>query len=119
MSEHAHSSYVKIWGILVVLLVLSVLGPMVGIQWLTLLTAFGIAFVKAYLVIKNFMHLNLEPRFVWYIVGTALAFMGLFYAGVSPDVMAADGENWEKPAYVEFLKPGYVNPHDGSDAAHH
>ena len=54
MSEHAHPSYVKIWGILVVLLVLSVLGPMAEIQWLTLLTAFGIAFVKAYLVIVNF-----------------------------------------------------------------
>ena len=117
MSEHAHPNYVKIWGILVGLLVLSVLGPMLGIQWITLLTAFGIAVVKAYLVIKNFMHLDVEPRFVWYMVGTALAFMGLFYAGTSPDVMAASGENWEKPAYLEFIEPGYTPP--GSAGGHH
>ena len=117
MSEHEHPSYVKIWGILVVLLVISVVGPLLEIQWLTLVTAFGIAVVKAYLVVKNFMHLNVEPRFVWYMVGTALAFMGLFYAGVSPDVMAATGDNWEKPAYVEFLKPGYEHP--GAGGGHH
>ena len=117
MSEHEHPNYVKIWGILVVLLIISVLGPLAEIQWITLLTAFGIAVVKAYLVIKNFMHLNIEPRFVWYMVGTALAFMGLFYAGVSPDVMAAVGDNWEKPEYVEFLEPGYGAHGSGGD--HH
>ena len=117
MSEHEHPNYVKIWGILVVLLIISVLGPLAEIQWITLLTAFGIAVVKAYLVIKNFMHLNIEPRFVWYMVGTALAFMGLFYAGVSPDVMAAVGDNWEKPEYVEFLEPGYSAR--GSAGDHH
>ena len=117
MSEHAHPNYVKIWGILVVLLVVSVLGPLAEIQWLTLLTAFGIAVVKAYLVIKNFMHLNVEPRFVWYIVGTALAFMGLFYAGVSPDVMAATGDNWVTPEFVEFLEPGY-SPHEAGGGHH-
>jgi len=120
MSEHAHPNYVKIWGILVVLLIISVLGPLVGIEWLTLVTAFGVAVVKAYLVVKNFMHLNVEPRFVWYMVGTALAFMGLFYAGVSPDVMAPDGDNWQKPAYVAFEQPGFNPvPHGESGAAHH
>lgn len=120
MSEHAHPPYVKIWGILVVLLVVSVVGPLFEIQWVTLITAFGIAVVKAYLVVKNFMHLNVEPRFVWYMVGTALAFMGLFYAGTSPDVMAADGDNWNKPAYQEFLEPGFSpTPHGKPTAAHH
>ena len=120
MSEHAHPNYVKIWGILVLLLVVSVLGPMLEIQWLTLATAFGIAVVKAYIVVKNFMHLNVEPRFIMYMVATAVAFMGLFYAGVSPDVMAADGDNWIKPAYLEFSEPGYSpTPHDESAASHH
>ena len=36
----------------------SVVGPMLGIRAVTLITAFGIALVKAYLVAKNFMHLN-------------------------------------------------------------
>jgi len=111
--EHAHPNYVKIWAILCVLLVVSVLGPMLEIQVVTLITAFGIAVVKAYMVAKNFMHLNLEPRFVSYVVFTALAFMGLFYAGTSPDVMAAEGANWVKPSFVEALNEG-LDP-----AAHH
>ena len=47
----------------------SVAGPMLGVKWLTLITAFGIAIVKAYLVAKNFMHVNVEQRFVAYIAG--------------------------------------------------
>jgi caa(3)-type oxidase subunit IV len=115
MSQHdieeaeAHAvNYVRIWQILVVLLVISVLGPMVGIKIVTLITAFGIAIVKAYLVAKNFMHLNLQPRFVVYLLGTTLVFMLLFYAGAAPDVMKQHGDNWEKP-HVEQIAP----------AAHH
>ena len=95
--EHAHTSYVKIWAILVGLLAISVLGPMLGIQAVTLITAFGIALVKAYLVGKHFMHLNLEPRFVSYMVATVLVFMFLFFAGAAPDVMKDEGTGWVKP----------------------
>ena len=96
--EHDHTaSYVKIWAILCGLLVVSVLGPMLEIQTVTLITAFGIAVVKAYLVVKHFMHLGLEPRFVSYMVATALVFMLLFFAGTSPDVMRAEGSGWVKP----------------------
>jgi hypothetical protein len=63
-----------------------------------LLTAFGIAIVKAYLVAANFMHLNIEKRYVSYLLLTALAFMMLFYAGVSPDVMNHRGRQWENVA---------------------
>lgn len=102
-AEHAHnvhepSYYIKIWAVLVVLLVVSVVGPMIGIQWLTLLTAFGIALVKAYLVVANFMHLNIEKKWVIYMLTTALAFMGLFYFGVAPDVMKHEGTNWQNVA---------------------
>jgi caa(3)-type oxidase subunit IV len=99
-AEHAHPNYVKIWAILVGLLIVSVLGPMVGIQWLTLITAFGIAVVKAYLVAKNFMHVNLEPRFVSYLLLTMVAFMFLFFSGVAPDVMKHEGSRWAKPEWV-------------------
>ena len=44
-----HYPYVKIWGLLLVLLALSILGPMLGHPIVTLLTAFGIAFVKAFM----------------------------------------------------------------------
>ena len=91
MSETHHTNYVRIWAILLVLLVISVIGPMFEIQWLTLVTAFGIACVKAYLVAKNFMHVNVQPGFISFLLGTALAFMLLFFAGVAPDVMKADG----------------------------
>jgi caa(3)-type oxidase subunit IV len=98
--EHAHPNYVKIWGILVVLLVVSVIGPMLGHPVITLVTAFGIAVVKAYLVARNFMHINVEPRYITYMMATVLVFMLLFFAGTSPDVMKAEGRGWEKPSWV-------------------
>ena len=97
--EHSHEQhYIKIWKILCALLAVSVIGPMFGHKELTLLTAFGIAVVKAFLVVKHFMHLNVEKRFVAYFVGTALAFMFLFYAGTSADVMNHTGRNWSNVA---------------------
>jgi caa(3)-type oxidase subunit IV len=102
MSEHAEhppTNYIKIWAILVVLLVVSVVGPMFGIKVVTLITAFGIAVVKANLLAKNFMHINLEPKFVTYFIVTALVFMLLFFAGTAPDVMKDEGTQWQKPAW--------------------
>jgi caa(3)-type oxidase subunit IV len=100
--EHAeHPNYVKVWVILLVLLLISFAGPYLGIRWVTLLTAFGIAIVKAYMVAKNFMHVNIQPRFVAYILGTVLVFMLLLYAGTAPDVMKAHGDNWQKIAAEE------------------
>jgi caa(3)-type oxidase subunit IV len=105
MSEHAEphgdSHYVKIWAYLLVLLAISFVGPMFEIQWVTLITAFGIAGVKAYMVAVNFMHINLTPRFVLYTVTTTLVFMLLFFAGAAPDVMKSSGTNWVKPAWIE------------------
>ena len=46
-ASHSPGHYVKIWGILLVLFVISVCGPMIGIRVITLITAFGIAVVKA------------------------------------------------------------------------
>jgi caa(3)-type oxidase subunit IV len=99
--ETHHGDYVKIWRTLVVLLVISVLGPLFEIRALTLITAFGIAVVKAYLVCKHFMHINHTPRYVPYLVVTCLVFMLLFFAGVSPDVMKDEGAGWQKPAWLE------------------
>ncbi len=100
--EHTHhSDYVKIWAVLCVLLVISVAGPFLGIQVVTLITAFGIAVVKAYMVGRYFMHINLAPRFVAYLVSTVLLFMLLVFAGVAPDVMKPEGSNWVKPAWTE------------------
>ena len=98
--HHDHPNYVKIWAILLVLLVVSVLGPELGIRSVTLFTAFGIAIIKAYMVARNFMHVNMEPRFVTYLLMTAVLFMVLFFAGSAPDVMNAEGTNWEKTSWL-------------------
>jgi caa(3)-type oxidase subunit IV len=108
MTQHAHAaaphhdgtSYVAIWGVLCALLVVSVLGPMVGIRFLTLITAFGIAIVKAYMVCRYFMHLNIEKKWVAYILGFMLALMLVFFGGVAPDVLRHEGLRWQK-TYVE------------------
>ena len=116
MADHAahaeahHVNYVRIWQILLALLVVSILGPLLEIKVVTLITAFGIAVVKAYLVAKNFMHLNVQPRYVMYILGTALVFMLLFFAGTAGDVMKHGGDNWHKP---------YREPVPAASATHH
>lgn len=99
--EHTHHpNYVKIWAILLALLIVSVAGPFLGIKLVTLITAFGIALVKAYLVVKHFMHIDLAAKVVTYLIVTMLLFMLLFFAGTAPDVMESHGSNWEKPAWV-------------------
>ncbi|MEQ1569426.1 MAG: cytochrome C oxidase subunit IV family protein [Myxococcota bacterium] len=106
--EHIHerSHYVKIWAALVVLFIVSVLGPMIGIKIVTLITAFGIATVKASMVVKYFMHLDVEKRFVHYFLATSLVFMFLFFAAVSPDVMKHHGTHWENTAAQQAVEAG-------------
>lgn len=130
MSAHAeahaghhgpHRNYVKIWAILVCLLVVSVVGPMFGIRVLTLVTAFGIALVKAYMVAKNFMHLDIEKPIVHWLLAVALTLMVLFYAGVSPDVQKDAGARWKKGAgFHPKERAGHLeNGAAGAGAAEH
>jgi caa(3)-type oxidase subunit IV len=93
-----HVNYKKIYFTLLGLLVVSVAGPFLGILWVTLITAFGVAIVKASLVIQNFMHLRWEKRLVKWMLMTSLILMALFMAGVSPDVLNHEGSNWENVA---------------------
>jgi len=106
MSDTHHGNYVRIWAILCVLLAISIVGPFFGVRIVTLLTAFGIAIVKAYLVAKNFMHLNVQPRYVMFMLATSLAFLFLFFAGSSPDVMQHEGSGWTKPSYGYYETVG-------------
>jgi caa(3)-type oxidase subunit IV len=113
-SHTHHGNYVKVWAILLVLLVVSVLGPMLEIRIVTLLTAFGIAVVKAYMVAKNFMHINVAARYVSYLVITCLVFMFLFFAGTAPDVMKLEGRNWEKPSWIQANAEAAAGSHEGA-----
>ena len=100
--DHGHHGpgYIKVYWILLVLFIISVMGPEMA-KWLdmgptmakitVLTTAFGIAFVKAYYVIAYFMHLKFELKYVQYMLATTIVFMLLFFSAVAPDVMRHDG----------------------------
>jgi caa(3)-type oxidase subunit IV len=103
---HSEKHYIKIWALLLVLLVVSVVGPLAEIRPLTLMTAFGIAVVKAALVCKHFMHLNVQPKIVTWFLVTALVFMGLFFFGTAPDVLHHSGQNWENLAAQAEVERG-------------
>ena len=107
-APHAHHrNYVQIWAILAVMLVLSVLGAIVGgklsLPILTLIAAFGIALVKAYLVAKNFMHLDVEKPIVHWALAAVLILMVLMYAGLAPDVQKSSGKNWVKTPGFHYM----------------
>lgn len=101
-----HVNYFKIYAALVVLFLISVAGPELGIRWVTLITAFGIAVVKANLVIQNFMHLKWEKRLMKWVLATSLLLMFLMVAGISPDVMNHEGANWENIAAQDVVERG-------------
>lgn len=126
--HHPASYYVKTWAILVVLLGVSIIGPMFEIFWLTMITAFGIACVKAYLVAARFMHLNIEKRLASFIVIVALILMALFFAGVAPDVMKHQGDQWVNAAAMDETKKRIeaegehgekIKPHGAEHGADH
>ena len=108
-AHHGDAFYVRIWALLCALLVVSIVGPMLEIRVVTLITAFGIAIVKAYLVARHFMHLSIEKKWVAYILLVMLAFMAVFFGGVAPDVMRHNGASWQKT---------YVEPAPAAGAAH-
>ena len=130
MSDHSHAEpkslsqdpYVRIWAILLVLLIVSVLGPEVSKhipapygKLVMLFTAFGIAIVKAGMVVKNFMHINVEKKYIGYLLVTMLALMTIFMAGISPDVMRHEGHRWSNDSAKRVVEEGLKN----AGAGHH
>jgi caa(3)-type oxidase subunit IV len=111
MAEHYDSKafvryYRKIYFTLLILLVVSVVGPFFGVVWITLITAFGIALVKANLVIQNFMQLKWEKRLVRWLLMTSVVLMALFVAGVAPDVLEHEGQLWVNEAAMAAVERG-------------
>ena len=130
--DHGQAYYVKIWAILLVLLIISILGPILAPYlefgflkaWMiTIMTAFGIAIVKAYLVAANFMHLNIEKKYISYMLATMLMFMLLFFAGTAPDVMKHKGQNWENVAAEQEIERALeaqgMDAHEAKEKAEH
>ncbi len=122
--------YVKIYLILMGLLAISIVGPMVaprlgegqfpglGIRvatFVTLVTAFGIAVVKAWLVVKHFMHLSIErPIAKWFLAASVLL-LALFWGGIAPDVQNHAGANWENVAAQAAVARGISEPEAHGD----
>lgn len=109
MASHSHPSYFKIYLLLLGLFVVSVAGPEIadifGLEGATrlilvLVTAFGIALVKAYYVCAYFMHLKFEKIYAPYLLFSMVALLFVFFFGVATDSMRSEGHHWEK-TYVE------------------
>ncbi|MBJ95873.1 MAG: hypothetical protein CMP23_15535 [Rickettsiales bacterium] len=120
--DHHEKHYIKIYKVLLVLLAVSIVGPEVAkftpptlSKYIILVTAFGIAFVKAYMVAKNFMHLNIEKPIVHYFLATCLSFVVLFFAATSPDVMKQDGSNWVKDYDFPTLQASCCQQNNAAD----
>ena len=131
--------YVRIYLLLLVLLAVSIAGPMVGAAidkevvifgqrfglgiTLTLITAFGIAIWKASLVIKHFMHLSIERPIAKIFLAASVLLLALFWGGVAPDVQLHEGRMWENLAAKEAVDRGLAEPEHADndhaeDAAH-
>ncbi len=133
--------YVRIYALLLVLLAVSIAGPLVGERLdmeisifgyriglgitLTLITAFGIAIWKASLVVKHFMHLSIERPIAKIFLAASVLLLALFWGGVAPDVQLHDGRMWENLAAKAAVDRGIVETehHDdehaaGDDAGH-
>ena len=102
MSDHDNHRpnvklYLIIFGALMVLTVVTV-----GVSYLHLpktaaiSLGLAIATLKAGLVAAFFMHLNIEKKYVWYILFAMLAMVGMFFFGTAADIMKPTGSNWEK-----------------------
>jgi caa(3)-type oxidase subunit IV len=109
--------YRKIYFLLLILLVVSVAGPFLEIVWVTLITAFGIALVKANLVVQNFMHLKWEQRLIRWMLMASVVLMGLFVAGVAPDVMEHEGQLWVNQAAIAAVERGIEGEPAGGEGA--
>lgn len=116
-SHHSPIYYVKIWALLLVLLVISIVGPMLEIKIVTLVTAFGVALVKAGIVASYFMHLNVEKRYIWYMLYSMLLIVGLMFVGVAADVMKPRGQRWENKAALDLIEE-HSKLHGGSSDNH-
>jgi caa(3)-type oxidase subunit IV len=114
-ADHAHeqhptSHYVKIYLWLLALFAISVAGPTLEIQVVTLITAFGVAVLKARLVIRHFMHLSFELPVARWFLTASVVLVALFWAGVAPDVQNHEGLNWENVAAKAAVERGIHEP---------
>ena len=117
--EHGHTKYFKVYLTLLVLLIISYLGPMLEIQWVMLVTAFGIAVVKTVIVGAYFMHLNIEKKYISYLMLTVLMLLFVFFGGTAGDIMNKDGSNWVHDPFIPAPREDHDTHDDSADHVDH
>lgn len=108
---HGGQAYIYIWIALVGLFLASVGFSAFSSVIVGVVFAFFIAIIKALMVASYFMHLNIEPRWTWAILGMALLTVFVMWLGIAPDVMEMNGVNWSKDP--ENFAPLLVSPGTG------
>ena len=99
--HHSASHYIRIYWILFGFLILSIAGPVYAGNFgdlghvIVLITAYGIAIIKAIMVAGKFMHLEVEKKYIWWLLITGLVLVFVCFAGLAPDAMNPNGTNWE------------------------
>ena len=88
-APHHHVPYFAIFGLLVVLTILTVAVAFIHIQseLLKVLVALAIASVKAAFVALFFMHLKFEGKLIYFIVGVPLVLTVILVAALIPDII--------------------------------
>lgn len=88
-AAHTHSAafYIKIWVALLVMLGISIAIADVGHPILATTLIFGIAIVKALLVVAFYMGLALEARYIVWVMISGLALMIILFFGLVPDIV--------------------------------
>ena len=110
--HHSHPDYKKIYVRLLILLAISIWGPIFALQLdnrfllvsAVLLTAFGIGAIKAGMVAAWFMHLDIELKMIKRLLVICIFFLILLFAGVAPDVLLPEGQNREMDPDYEYPK---------------
>jgi cytochrome c oxidase subunit 4 len=73
--SHGYGHYILIWFALLMLTGLTIAVAGINFGNLTIITALSIALVKSFLILKVFMHLEVEKRLFTIFVYTALFFL--------------------------------------------
>lgn len=111
-APHGHhvtsvATYIKVWGALMVLTVLTVAVTYVDLGPLNMVLAMGIATIKAALVALIFMHLWHDERFNLVVLGGSLLFVAIFMAFTLIDPLTRGAVNREE---TEMLAPQMDRP---------
>jgi len=86
-TPHSHTRwYIAIWATLLAFLVLSLAFSRLPNVYVMNGIVFAIAFVKAIIVMRYFMHLKMEPWLITILMLAAVGTLLLLLIGVAPDV---------------------------------